>query len=97
MLRCTRAFHPMRGACHAHRSSDDEYSQHTGLIEGEAEGAALLVMNELGLLDEDTHSWMRAYCQHWMQSETERDKLAQRIFRIADTILRAGRMTIAES
>jgi hypothetical protein len=61
-------------------------------MEGEAEGTVLLVMNELGLLDEETHSRMRAYCQHCMQSEAYSYKSAQRIVRAADALRNSRRL-----
>jgi hypothetical protein len=73
-----------------------EYLEHRGLMEGEAEGSALLVMNELGVLDDETVSHMRGYVQHWMQGETFTEKAARHIFSIADAILRAGRVETSE-
>ncbi len=80
---------------HTMPSVHAEYAEHRGLMEGEAEGTALIVMKELGLLDDDTAARMRGYVQHWMQDETYTDKAAQRIFKAADAILRAGRVVEA--
>lgn len=70
-----------------------KYAQHRGPMEGEAEITALIVMNEVGLLDDETASHMRGYVQHWMQDETFTEQAARRIFRAAEAILRAGRVT----
>jgi hypothetical protein len=80
---------------HTMPSSQGEYGHHRGLMEGEAEGTALIVMQELGLLDEETAAHMRGYVQHWMRGEHYRDKSARHIFSAADAILRAGRAAVA--
>ena len=74
-----------------------EYLEHRGLMEGEAEGSALLVMNELTVLDDETASNMRGYVQHWMQGETFSEKAARHIFSITEAILRAGRVEPSQS
>ena len=80
---------------HTMPSVHAEYAEHRGLMEGDAEGTALIVMKELGLLDDETAGHMRGYVQHWMGEDSFTDKAAQRIFKAADAILRAGRVASA--
>jgi antirestriction protein ArdC len=57
--------------------------------EVEAEGVALLVC---GALSQDGLEYCRGYIQHWLGERREiPERSAQRIFKAADTILRAGR------
>lgn len=56
--------------------------------EVEAEAVSLICCQSLGLPGE---SFSRGYLQHWLGSNTIEERSAQRIFKAADTILRAGR------
>jgi antirestriction protein ArdC len=56
--------------------------------EVEAEGAALICCECLGLPGVE---YSRGYLQHWLRADQIPDRSAQRIFKAADTILRAGR------
>lgn len=67
--------------------TDDERTPRS-LGEVEAEGAALICCESLGLGGAE---YSRGYLQHWLESDVIPDKSAQRIFKAADTILRAGR------
>jgi antirestriction protein ArdC len=59
------------------------------LKEVEAEAVALIVVESLGMPGADN---ARAYIQHWLGSgQTIPEASAQRIFSVADSILRAGR------
>ncbi|HET8908329.1 MAG TPA: hypothetical protein VFN11_15340, partial [Ktedonobacterales bacterium] len=69
-----------------------EYVLHRGLMEFEAEGTAYLVMNELGLLDDETASHSRGYIQHWIQDERPPETSIRRVFRAAEAILKTGRV-----
>lgn len=60
--------------------------------EAEAEGVALLCCDSLGLPGAE-HS--RGYIQQWLRGEPISERSAQRIFRAADAILRAGMPTQA--
>jgi hypothetical protein len=55
--------------------------------EVEAEGVALLV---LGTLEQPGLDEARGYIQHWLGQHPINERTAQRIFKAADTILRAG-------
>lgn len=64
------------------------------LKEAEAEGVALLCCEALGLPGADS---CRGYIQHWLGARNPiPERSAQRIFRVADQIIRAGR-PIAEA
>ena len=77
---------------HTLPSLHERYAQHRGLMEGEADGTALLSMKEVGLLDDETASHIRAYFQHWMDGEQLPEKSIRRIFNAVGAILRAGRV-----
>jgi len=55
--------------------------------EVEAEAVALICCESLGLPGSE---FSRGYLQHWLQNDAINDRSAQRIFKAADTILRAG-------
>ncbi len=69
------------------RMDDDELTPRN-LREVEAECVALLCCESLSL---DGSEFSRGYVQHWLSGETIPDKSAQRIFKAADQILKAGR------
>jgi hypothetical protein len=87
-------FHELGHIALGHTLPDrhDEYVHHRGLMEGEAEAVALLSTKEVGLLDEDTASHIRGYLKHWMGDDGFPEKSIQRIFRMVEAILRAGRV-----
>jgi hypothetical protein len=58
------------------------------LREVEAESVAMLVC---AALQQPGVEYARGYVQHWLQGETIPERSAQRIFKAADQILRAGR------
>jgi hypothetical protein len=62
--------------------------------EVEAEGVALLCSASLGL---DGAEYSRGYLQHWLRDDEIPERSCQRIFKAADTILRAGRDAVAEA
>lgn len=78
---------------HTTEAGLQEYSQHRGVMEFQAESTAYLSMNELGTLDEAQASESRAYIQNWLHGTGERpDDLAIRaVFSATDAILKAGR------
>lgn len=69
-----------------------EYTKHRGRFEFEAEGAAYLILNELGALEKFNAAESRAYIQGWLSREAEKpdEKSVRRVFSTADKILRAG-------
>ena len=67
---------------------DDHDRTPVNLREVEAEAVALICCESLGLVGADS---CRGYIQHWLRGESIPEKSAQRIFKAADAILRAGR------
>jgi len=70
----------------------EEYKQHRGVMEFEAEATSHLIMNELGLITEDQASVSRAYIQHWLKGERPPDASIRKIFTTVNTILQTGRI-----
>lgn len=73
----------------------EEYEQHRGIKEFEAEGSAYLVLNELNQLPEEQASVSRAYIRTWLQGEKPPEKSIKQVFHTADVILKAGRLAIS--
>ena len=73
-----------------------EYLQHRGVMEAEAEITAMLVMKEFDLLDDDTASHSRAYCQHWLGGGEFPETSARRVLKAANAIIQAGRLSVPE-
>lgn len=73
----------------------EEYQAHRGIMEGQAESGAYILMNELVLLDEETASTMRGYIRHWLKDEQFPDQAIRQVFTGADRVLRAGRTAVA--
>ena len=61
---------------------------HRNLREVEAESVALICLESLGLAGAE---FSRGYIQHYLRSDSIPERSAQRIFKAADKILRAGR------
>jgi len=85
-------FHELAHVVLGHTSegslNDDERTPRT-LREVEAEAVALVCLEALGLSGGE---YCRGYIQHWHRSsEPIQERSAQRIFKAADQILRAGR------
>ena len=59
-----------------------------GLTSDEAEAVTLLCVESLGM---DGAAYCRGYLQHWLSGQVIPEASAQRVFKIADQILRAGR------
>ena len=70
------------------RMDDDDVSTPRDLREAEAECVALICCSSLGLGGEE---FSRGYVQHWLKGQAIPERSAQRIFRAADQILKAGR------
>lgn len=66
----------------------DEEELSMNLREVEAECVALLCSESLRLSGSE---FCRGYIQHWLQGEAIPERSAQRIFKVADQILRSGR------
>ncbi len=81
--------HVVLGHCADEDLSDTENTPRE-LREVEAEAVALLCCESLGMPGSD---FSRGYIQHWNQGRSINERSAQRIFRAADLILRAGHPT----
>ena len=81
------AAHVVLGHCAEQGLSDTENTPRE-VREVEAEAVALLCCESLGL---PRAEFSRGYIQHWNQGQSINERSAQRIFRAADLILRAGR------
>jgi antirestriction protein ArdC len=71
--------------------SDTDERTPRDVREVEAEAVSLICCQSLGLSGERES---RGYLQHWLGRQRIEERSAQRIFKAADTILRAGRPTV---
>jgi hypothetical protein len=78
--------HILLGHCDQGEQSDGETIEHS-LVEAEAEAVALLCCESLGLPGAE---YSRGYIQHWLKGSTIPERSAQRIFKAADQIIKAG-------
>ena len=83
--------HVLIGHCAESETSDTQYTPRN-LREVEAESVALICCESLGLPGAE---YSRDYIQNWINSDVIPEKSAQKIFHVADQILKAGRMTDA--
>ena len=72
------------------RMDDDDSATPRDLREVEAECVALICCSSLKLGGEE---FSRGYIQHWLKGQSIPDRSAQKIFKAADQILKAGRDT----
>lgn len=87
--------HEMGHIVLGHTIGEASEERHRGIKEAEAEGTALITLNELSILDEETASISRSYMRGWLDKGELPDRSIQRIFNAVDTILKAGRATIS--
>ena len=69
--------------------ADGQETTPRDIREVEAECVALICCESLGLTGA---VFSRGYVQHWLQGQELGEKCAQKIFKAADTVLRAGRL-----
>lgn len=70
----------------------EEYRQHRGIREFQAEATAYLSMNELEQLDDESASQSRGYIQEWLHGHDKpSDTAIRQVFVATDMILKAGR------
>lgn len=79
--------HNVLGHCKEAEMNDSEATP-KNIREVEAESVALICCESLGL---DGAEYARGYIQNWLQGEEIGEKSAQKIFKAADAILKAGR------
>jgi antirestriction protein ArdC len=81
--------HVVLGHTHeSNRLDDDDSTTPRDLREVEAECVALICCSSLDLGGE---AFSRGYIQHWLKGQSIPDRSAQKVFKAADQILRAGR------
>lgn len=79
---------------HTDPEKNDEYKEHRGLAEFQAESTAYLVLNDLGTpTDQWDPAGSRAYIQTWLRGEKPSDQSIREVFKAVDLILRSGRVT----
>ena len=98
------AVHPNKTLMHelghvvlGHTTPDmlEQYEQHRGIFEFQAEAMAHLTMNELGQLTDEMATHSRCYIQDWLRGERPPDKAIRDVFTATDKILKAGRLVTA--
>lgn len=90
-------FHELGHVVLGHTSPDQvqEYAEHRGVKEFQAEATAYLCMNDVGATERMDASGSRGYIQHWLRGESPPDSCIREVFKAVDTILRAG--TVSEA
>ena len=76
---------------HTDKEQQEEYKQHRGVKEFQAEAVAYLLQNELYLAEPEALSESRAYIQGWMGDVKPDDKAIRQIFNATDKIIKAGK------
>lgn len=84
--------HEMSHVEHGHTSPGgfQEYQQHRGHMEFEAESSAFLALNMLGELDDQTASVSRGYCQNWVKDNEVPEQTFGRSLNVTTKIVNAG-------
>lgn len=88
-------FHEIGHVILGHTSSDqvEDYQQHRGVKEFQAEATAYLCMNDIGATEHMDAAGSRGYIQTWLRGEKPSDQAIKEVFKAVDTILRAGHVT----
>ncbi len=74
-----------------------EYQTHRGMMEFQAEATSFLTMNELEQITEADATHSRGYIQHWLRRDRPDDTTIRQVFVATNTILKAGRVWVAEA
>lgn len=72
----------------------DYHNGNRGLNEFEAEATAYLGIHELGLDNQMDPAESRAYIASWLKGDTPPDASIRKVFKLTDTILKAGRKPV---
>jgi hypothetical protein len=67
----------------AHDATGDEFH---------AEAVSYVVLNLLGVMDEETARYSRGYIQHYLEGERPPENAIRQVFTAADRILKSGRI-----
>lgn len=70
--------------------SHEDYLEHRGLMEFEAEATAYLGLHEIGEEAQMDASESRAYIQNWLGGEAPPDSSIRKVFKLVDILRRAG-------
>jgi hypothetical protein len=70
----------------------EEYRHPRGIMEYQAETVAYLVLNLMGVMDEQTARYSRGYTRHWLRDEKPPEQAVRQVLTVADRIWRAGRI-----
>lgn len=81
---------------HTTEGSHEEYANHRGVFEFEAEATAYLTLNELDAMDERTATVSRGYVQNWLRGEVPSAQSIARVFKATDLLVHAGYEEAAE-
>jgi hypothetical protein len=90
------ALHESGHILHGHTEPErmKEYLHHRGLYEFEAEATAYIVGHELDVTTEQQAAESRGYCQNWLVNQRPPETSIRHVFKVADQILRAGRLAV---
>lgn len=69
----------------------EDYREHRGIKEFQAEATAHLALNETGNLSAEAAAHSRGYIQHWLAEERPSDGVIRAVFAATGAILKAGR------
>lgn len=72
----------------------ERYATHRGIFEFQAEATALLTMNELETIAEETAARSRAYIQGWLDQDRPPETAIRQVFSATERILKAGRLAV---
>lgn len=75
----------------------EEYHTTRGVMEFQAEGVAYVVLNLLGVMDEQTARFSRGYIRHWLRNKKPPEQAVRQVLTVADRILRSGRVTVGDT
>ena len=90
------AVYPMKTRLHeiAHvllgHTTREDYAEHRGECEFQAEAVAYLLMHELGMDEHMNAAESRAYIQNWLKGETPSAAACRQVFSTVEKILKAG-------
>lgn len=76
---------------HTTPDKQEDYQQHRGVKEFQAEAVAYLCMNDLGATEHMDAAGSRGYIQTWLRGQKPSDQAIREVFRAVDSILKAGK------
>ena len=73
----------------------EHYHIDRGVMEFQAEAVAYIVLNLLGVMDEETARFSRGYVRHYLRNEKPPEQAVRQVLTVADRVVRAGRVAPA--